>query len=167
MLIYLTNVSVWPILPPKMYFLKNWNSISWRQPIYRCMEILRCMDMFLITKILVYILFNLVYKPYSVCICSACCSLIFRSTLNILRMCKKVCICNGRRSNQVDAQQIVNVYKIYLETRSCKNNSLVWEQTRYQRNVKHNTSNTGSLKHQVYMSIDYKYLVSVVHNSSF
>jgi len=39
-----------------------WPIISRRQPIYRCMEILRCMDMFLIAKIPVYILFSLCTK---------------------------------------------------------------------------------------------------------
>ena len=38
-------LSVWPILV-------FWMSISWRQRIYWYMEILRCMDRFLITKIL-------------------------------------------------------------------------------------------------------------------
>ena len=43
-------LSVWPIFSPK--FAVFWMSISWRHRIYWHMDILRCMDMFLITKIL-------------------------------------------------------------------------------------------------------------------
>ena len=111
------------------------------------MEILRCMDKFLITKIPVYILFNPVCKSYSVRMCSTCCS------FPISYACAKKCIFNGRRSNQADVrntkQYIINVYKMYLETLWCNNN----------------TSNTSSLK-QVCNSINYTYLVLVVHNSS-
>ena len=44
-------VSVWPIFSPNQIAV-FWMSISWRQRIYWYMDILRCMDMFLITKIL-------------------------------------------------------------------------------------------------------------------
>ena len=62
----------------------------------------------------------------------------------------------------------VGVTKLMFET---QNNTLSMytngmRKTRYQRKDDHNISNTGSLKQQVYMSINYNYLVSVVHNSS-
>ena len=48
---YLLVVSVWPIFSPNQIAV-FWMSILWRQRIYWYMDILRCMDMFLITKIL-------------------------------------------------------------------------------------------------------------------
>ena len=44
-------ISVWPIFSPNQIAV-FWMSISWRQRIYWYMDILRCIDMFLITKIL-------------------------------------------------------------------------------------------------------------------
>ena len=45
------KLSVWPIFSPNQIAV-FWRSISWRQRIYWYMDILRCIDMFLITKIL-------------------------------------------------------------------------------------------------------------------
>ena len=53
-MVYSTHVwkfSVWPIFSPNQITV-FWMSISWRQRIYWYMDIFRCMDMFLITKIL-------------------------------------------------------------------------------------------------------------------
>ena len=44
-------ISVWPIFSPNQIAV-FWMSISWKQQTYWYMDILRCMDMFLITKIL-------------------------------------------------------------------------------------------------------------------
>ena len=44
-------ISVWHIFSPNQIAV-FWMSISWRQRIYWYMDILRCVDMFLITKIL-------------------------------------------------------------------------------------------------------------------
>ena len=46
----LNTFSVWPIFSPTQIVF--WMSISWRPRIYWYMDILRCMDMFLITNIL-------------------------------------------------------------------------------------------------------------------
>ena len=88
------------------------------------------MDMFLITKIPVYILFNPCEKVTQ-CACARLVAHEYQGPPNLLRMRKQVWIFNGRRNNQAYArntkQHIVNVCKLYLETLWCSDNSLVWE----------------------------------------
>jgi len=66
---------------------------------------------------------------------------------------------------ETKTKHIVTVYKMYLETLWCKDNSSM-RKTRYQRKVKHNISNTVSLKQHMYRCINYIDLVSVIQNSS-
>jgi len=75
--------------------------------------------MFLITKILVYILFYPCAKVTQ-CAFARLFAYKYQGLPNILRIHKQVWIFNGRWSNQAYArntkQHIVNVYKMYLET---------------------------------------------------
>ena len=88
-LIVVYVISVWPIFSPNQIAV-FWMSISWRQRIYWYMNILRCMDMFLITKILDsayvqnYISQTLSYLAYICSLSSPLRPLIVKTLTNIL-----------------------------------------------------------------------------------
>jgi len=74
-------------------------------------------NIFLITKIHVYILFNQCAKVTQ-CAFARLVAHWYQGPTNLLRMRKKVWVFNGRRSKQVydrnTKQHIVNVYKMYI-----------------------------------------------------
>ena len=67
------------------------------------MDILRCMDMFLITKIPVYLFVQFVCKVTQ-CACARLVPHEYEGQPDILRMRKTVCIINRQQSNQAFAQ---------------------------------------------------------------
>ena len=76
--------------------------------------------------------------------------------------------CTRRRSNQGYPRNTklhsVNVYKLYLETLWCNDNSLVWEKHVIKDRLNIIYQKTGSSKQQIGRCINCKDLFSVVHN---
>ena len=90
---------------------------------------MRCMDMFLITKMPMYIVFN-PCANVAECACARHVAHLYQGPQNLS-------ILNGRRSYLAYArntkQHIVNVYKMFLETMI----TLWYEKTRIKENIIH------------------------------